>query len=97
MDVKEDGPEIAEYDACPCFYLNDDQVEALGIKGIPTPGTVMMMHAKVVITRVVAEGEESGEMTEEDKVPDVSMSLKITDMELTKPSSADDIASALYG
>lgn len=97
MNVKEDGSEaMAEYDPSPCIYLNDDQVEALGIKGMPAPGAVMMMTARVVVTRVTAEGEEAEETATEGNKPDVSLSLKITDMEVTKQNSSDDIANALY-
>ena len=97
MNVKEDSPEaVSEYDPSPCIYLNDDQVEALGIKGMPAPGTVMMTTARVVVTRVSAEAEEAEEVAEEGKAPDVSLSLKITDMEVTKQNSSDDIANSLY-
>ena len=98
MNVKEDDAvtQMGEYDPSPCIYLTDDQVEALGITGMPAPGTVMMMTARVVVTRVTAEAEESEELEKEGNKPDVSLSLKITDMEVTRQNSSDDIASALY-
>ena len=93
MNTKPDG-DMAEYGSCPTIYLNDDQVEALGIKGMPAPGTVMMLTARVVVTRVTAEAEEPDEA--EGSAPDISLSLKITDMEVTKQNSSQDIADALY-
>jgi hypothetical protein len=95
MNTKPDGG-MAEYDCCPCIYLNDDQVEALGIKGMPAPGTVMMLTAKVVVTKVTAEAGEPDETAAEGGAPDISLSLKITDMEVTKQNSSQDIADALY-
>jgi hypothetical protein len=95
MNTKPDES-MAEYDCCPTIYLNDDQVEALGIKGMPAPGTVMMLTARVVVTRVTAEAEEPDEAAAEGRAPDISLSLKITDMEVTKQNSSQDIADALY-
>ena len=95
MNTKPDG-DMAEYDCCPTIYLNDDQVEALGIKGMPAPGTVMMLTARAVVTRVTAEAEEPDEAAAEGSAPDISLSLKITDMEVTKQNSSQDIADALY-
>ena len=97
MDIREDGPETtAEYDACPCIYLNDDQVEALGIKGVPVPGTTMRLVCNAVITVVRAEAEEPEEGKVEGSTPDVYLTLKITEMEASQSTSSADMASALY-
>ena len=83
------------YDCCPCLYLNDDQVEALGIKGMPPPGTVFTLQCRAVVERVSAEAEEADEKATEGSAPDVSLSLKITDMAASR--SGGDAASMLYG
>lgn len=88
----------ATYDCCPCIYLNDDQVEALGIKGMPLPGTVFMIQARAVVTSVSAHAEEADEVATEGTEPDVSLSLKITDMGLTPAKTSDtERATLLYG
>ena len=99
MDVKEDegrSDDMPGYDCCPCIYLNDDQVEALGITSMPEPGSVMMLTARVVVSRVTAEAEEADEVKTEGSKPDISLTLTITDMEVTKQNSSQDIADALY-
>lgn len=99
MNVKAEGPSTMatdDYDCSPSVYLNTEQVEALGIKGMPAPGTVMRMLARVVVMRVSAEAEDPGEAPTEGGAPDVCLTFKLTDMEITQPSTASDIASALY-
>lgn len=96
MNTVEDGPEVEAPDCCPTIWLNDDQVEALGIKGIPKPGTTMRLVCNAVITAVRAEAEEAEEAMTEGKGPDVYLTLKITEMEASHPSSDADIASVLY-
>ena len=86
---------IPSYDCCPCIYLNDDQVEALGIKGMPPPGTVFMLQCKAVVESVTARAEAADEKATEGSAPDVSLSLKITDMAASR--SGGDAASMLYG
>lgn len=89
-----EGPEMS--DGCPCIYLDDDQVEALGIKGMPAPGTVFMLRCRAVVERVTAEGEEPEEG--EESAPDVSLTLKITDMEVAPGAASTEArASMLYG
>lgn len=83
------------YDERPCLYLTDDQVEALGIKGIPAPGTVFTLQARCVVERVTAEAEEADEAKTEGSTPDVSLSLRITDMGLE--GSRPAAATMLYG
>ena len=85
-------------DCCPCLYLNDDQVEALGIKGMPPPGTVFTIQARAVVTSVTARAEEADEAATEGTKPDVSLSLKITDMGASAASTSDaERATMLYG
>ena len=98
MNVKGDGEDLAqpagEYDPSPTIYLNDDQVEALGIKGMPEPGTVFTLQCRAVVTRMSAEGEEPEEVASEGNAPDVSLTLKITDMAASRAGAA---ATLLYG
>lgn len=96
MNTMKDGPESEPADCCPTIWLNDDQVEALGIKGIPKPGTTMRLVCNAVITSVRAEAEEAEEVAAEGKAPDVYLTLKITEMEASSGSTDADIASALY-
>lgn len=86
---------VGEYDPSPCIYLNDDQVEALGIKGMPPPGTVFTLQCRAVVTSVTARAEEGGEKAAEGDAPDVNLSLKITDMAASR--AGGDTASMLYG
>jgi len=79
-----------------CIRLDDDQVEALGIKEPPAPGTVYRLVARAVAKSVTASVEEPGETTEPGEKADVYMELQITDMELTK-DSGKSIAETLYG
>jgi hypothetical protein len=93
---EDDGMEEMSSDCCPCIYLNDDQVEALGIKGVPVPGTTMRLVCNAVITVVRAEAEEAEEGKTEGSTPDVYLTLKITEMEASQSTSSADMASALY-
>lgn len=94
----DDAPQVASYDCCPCIYLNDDQVEALGIQGMPAPGTVFMLQARAVVTRVTAEAEEAEEVAAEGNKPDVCMTLKIAEMGVTPAGVSDgERATLLYG
>lgn len=97
MKTEDDGDATVPggYDCCPCIYLNDDQVEALGIKGMPPPGTVFTLQCRAVVTSVTARAEESDEKAKEGGAPDVNLSLKITDMSASR--AGGDSASMLYG
>lgn len=96
MNIKDDDTmPLADYDCSPCIYLTEDQVEALGITGMPAPGTVFMLQAHAVVTSVTARAEESDEVAKEGNAPDVSLSLKLTDMGVSR--SGKDNASILYG
>lgn len=98
MNIKSD--EMAgEYNACPCIYLNDDQVEALGIKEPPAPGTTYVLRVVAVATRVTAEAEEPDEVATEGNAPDVSLELRLTDIEIQSNSAVrqGQAATMLYG
>ena len=73
--------------------LNDDQCEALGIKTPLAAGSTVMVTARAVVTRATESMEADGD----DKGPDVSLELQITDMAL-KPGgrSAGEIASEMF-
>lgn len=86
------------FDPSPCLYLNDDQVEALGIQGMPAPGTVFTLQAMAVVTRVSAEAEEADEAQQEGNKPDVCLTLKITEMGASLAGTSDgERATLLYG
>lgn len=96
MKVDDDGLARApDYDCCPCIYLNAEQVEALGIKGMPEPGTVFLVQAHAVVTSMTASAEQDDEEKAEGKSTDVSLSLKLVEM-AAQPAGADR-ASVLYG
>ena len=98
MNTGDAGPDMASYDCCPCIYLNDDQVEALGIKGMPAPGTVFTLQARAVVTSVTAHAEEADEVATEGTKPDVSLSLKLVEMGVAAAgASSAEQATMLYG
>jgi len=97
MNIKSDDGPVSEYDASPCIYLNDDQVEALGIKGMPAPGTVFKLVCRAVVKQVSATAEEADETATEGNAPDVSLTLCITDMEASQGKDSGELATALYG
>jgi len=85
-------------DCCPCIYLSDEQVEALGIKGMPAPGTAFTLQAHAVVTSMTARAEEASEAATEGTAPDVSLSIKLVAMAMTPAGTTDsDRASVLYG
>lgn len=95
MTIKPEADDVVpmDYDSRPKLYLSDDQVEALGITGVPLPGTVFTLQCRAVVERVTAEGEEPGEG--EGSKPDVSLCLCITDMGAAQAGKT--AASMLYG
>lgn len=100
MNIKSDdspgivGSSDADYDCSPCIYLNDDQVEALGIKN-PVAGTVYTLKVIAKATRVTTTQEEPDEVKAEGNAPDVSLTLCLTDIEVV--DSGKTIADSLYG
>lgn len=98
MNIKSDNGgcmPCGSSDSSPCIYLTDDQVEALGIKGIPNPGAVFMLQAKAVVDSVTASAEDPTEG--EGTAPDVRLSLRLTDMAVSGTRTADDLAKKFYG
>lgn len=90
LNVKPDDVESAtEYDPCPCIYLNEDQVEALGITTPPAAGTRVKLTCMAVFQSVTQRAMD------EDGDKDISLALKITDMEVGSTSTGK--ASTLYG
>jgi hypothetical protein len=97
MNIKsDDAGEDSEMDCCPCIYLNDDQVEALGLKN-PVAGTVYNLKVTATATRVSTTQEEPDETKAEGNAPDVSLTLKLTDIEVVGGDTGKSIAATLYG
>jgi hypothetical protein len=99
MNIKSDDgccTPSADWNASPTIRLTDDQCEALGITSPPAPGTVYMLKVRAVATSVTAEAEEADEAKTEGSAPDISLTLQLTDMEITT-GGGKDAASMLYG
>jgi len=79
---------------CPRIYLCDDQVEALGIKSPPLPGTVYHLKVVAEAVSVTATKEEADEKAKEGNAPDVSLTLELTDIEIV--DSGKTAAQVLY-
>lgn len=79
----------SEYGYGTCIHLDEDQCNALGITTLPTPGQVVMIRARAVVTRTMVENDGEG--------PENHMSLQITDMELGGAPTEQSAASMLYG
>ena len=77
-----------------CLRLNDDQCEALGIKAPLAAGATVTIQARAVVVEATARTEADGD----DKGPDISLALQITDMGLSQSSarSADEIAARMF-
>ena len=98
MNIKSDSSDCcvsSDYDNSPTIYLTDDQCEALGITTAPAPGTVYMLKVRAVATRVTAEAEEADETKTEGNTPDISLTLKLTDIEISHGGGVDT-ATTLY-
>jgi len=100
MNIKSDGNDCcapsSDYDNSPTIYLTDEQCEALGITTAPQPGTVYMLKVRAVATRVTAEVEEASEAKTEGGAPDISLTLRLSDIEIVT-GGGKDAASMLYG
>lgn len=96
MDIESDDgmAVVPSYDCCPRIYLTDDQVEALGITGVPLPGKTYQLTVAAVVESVTAEAEEADEVKAEGNKPDVRLTLKLTD--ITIVDSGKSIADTLY-
>jgi len=96
MNTKPDNDAMpANPDCCPTIYLNDDQCEALGITSPPVPGRVYHLEVVGEAVSVTATKEEGDETAAEGKGPDVSLTLKLTDITIT--DSSKSAAEVLYG
>lgn len=71
--------------------LNDDQCEALGIKGPISAGTVMQVQALVTVVRCT----ETTELDGDDTGNDIALDLQITDMAIGG-GAPKDMAAALW-
>lgn len=93
------SPMATEYNNAPCIYLTDDQVEALGIKEPPKPGTKFQLKCVAVATSVTSEMEEQDEVATEGNKPDVRMTLRLDDIEVVGKggTSHEQAATVLYG
>ena len=85
----------ADYDRSPTIYLNDDQCEALGIKGQPVPGTVYELKVRAVVARVIVSEEESDETKTEGNKPDVDVTFRLEDIEIVS-DGGKSTANMLY-
>ena len=101
MNIKSEqaeGTAIADgdYDRSPTIYLNDDQCEALGIKGLPEPGSQFTLRVIATVVRASVSAEEQGEKGEEGNKTDLDLSLRLGDIEIVQrpPKTAAD---TLYG
>ena len=85
-----------------CLYLNEEQVEALGLNSNPPrAGSTVGIRGIAKVVRVTQEAD-AAEETAEGEDPndiDVSLSLQITDLEVTPEgaTSSAQSASMLYG
>lgn len=87
MNVKDDDDggccdcSPSDYDPSPCIYLTDAQVAALGITTSPGAGTKLKITALAIVQSVTESAYEGDEK-------EISLSLKITDMEFGAVSSS---------
>lgn len=88
------APSSPKYSYGLCISLDDDQCEALGIKGTIKPGTQVGLQALAVVTRVTEEIEEPGEG--ESTPTDIYLTLQITDLGLSA-GQGGNAATTLYG
>ncbi len=76
-----------------CLYLGADQCEALGLRSQLKPGTQVSIKAQAVVTTSSASLERDGD----DKGPDLSLQLQITDMGVEVGGLLRSAAQVLYG
>jgi hypothetical protein len=100
MNIKsDDGSDTlvaasGDYDRSPTIYLNDDQVEALGIKN-PVAGTLYVLKVIAKASSVTTRQEESSEVASEGNKTDVTLTLTLTD--ITVESGGKSMAERMYG
>ena len=73
-----------------CLSLHADELEKLGITALPTVGSEMMLTAKVFVKSASSYQTQEG-------TDDKSISLQITDMELSGAPKQAQAATMLYG
>jgi hypothetical protein len=95
-----DGPMIfadeyrpSQYPYGLCIQLDDDVCEKLGIVDAIKAGTEVTFIARAIVTRSTEEVERDMD----DTGTDVSLSMQITDMEITTGSVVTNAAKELYG
>lgn len=82
----DDGPMMSGGDSCPCIYLTDAQVKALGITTPPAAGSMMTITAMAVAQSVT----QSVDGDPDD--PDICMSLKLTHMSIgSSPGASKNV------
>ncbi len=82
-----------------CIYLNEEQVEALGLdKNPPKAGTSVGIRAIATVVSVTQEADPTEEAAEGEDPDDIDVTLRfqITDMEVT-PGGQTITGSMLYG
>lgn len=75
-----------------CLHLDSDQCNKLGLTDQLPVGTIVMVHALAIVQRTSTALEKDGD----DKGPDITMDLQITDMGVEPQGTATDAASRLY-
>ena len=90
----EEMPGEIEYDepAYPyglCITLDAEQLDKLGITALPKVGSTMMIKAKAYVKSTGAYETQGGN--------DMTMSLQITDMEISGEDRQQNQAEAMYG
>jgi len=72
-----------------CLHLDAEQLEKLGITALPKVGSTMMIHAMAYVKSTGAYETQGGN--------DMTMSLQITDMEISAEERGVSHAEAMYG
>ena len=82
------APDPDDYGYGLMLYLDDDQLQALGLAALPDVGTVMDIQAKAVVMRIVQENDGEG--------AEKRLNLQITDLGVQKTDQRT-AADKLYG
>lgn len=75
------------------LYLSEDQCEALGLTKALRAGTALAVNARAIVTSSTESLERDGD----DKGPDISLSMQITDLAVTPQGVERNAAARLYG
>jgi len=82
-----------------CIYLNEEQVEALGLgKNPPAAGSTVSLRAIAKVVQVTQEADPGEEVAEGESASDVDVELRfqITDLEVMPQGGTTNIAAAIY-